>query len=319
MTGHQGAGVDRLAIGAALVTVTLWASAFVGIRAAAADLSPGSIALGRLLVGSAALGVPLALRGWQRPSRRDVALIAGSGLVWFALYNLALNEAERNVDAGTAAMLVNTGPIFIAILAGLFLREGFPARLLAGCAVAFAGTLIIGVATSSGSTVAGNPGWGIALCIVAAVAYAAGVTLQKPALRRVPALQLTWLACVVGALACLPFAPGLVAELGLASPVNVAWLVYLGLFPTALAFTTWAFALGRTPAGRLGSMTYLVPPIVIVLGWALLGEVPAPLALVGGALCVGGVIIARSTGRPRILRRPAPVAAATSAPRDPDA
>ena len=75
----------------------------------------------------------------------------------------------------------------------------------------------------------------------------------------------------------------------------MAWLVYLGLFPTAIGFTTWAFALSRTPAGRLGSMTYLVAPVVIVIAWALLAEVPPPLAVVGGALCIAGVAVARST------------------------
>ena len=302
-------GTDRLAIAAGLVTVVLWASAFVGIRALAGDLSPGSIALGRLAVGSIALGVLVALRPWQRPSNRDLLLIAGSGLVWFALYNLALNEAERNVDAGTAAMLVNTGPIFIAVLAGVFLGEGFPPRLLLGCAVAFAGTVVIGFATTSASTVSGDTTWGIALCLLAALAYAAGVTLQKPALRNVPALQVTWLACLVGMLACLPFAPGLVGELRASDPVDIGWLVYLGLFPTAIAFTTWAFALGRTPAGRLGAMSYLIPPVVIALGWLLLSEVPSSIAIAGGALCIAGVIVARSSGRPWARR-----SAATPAP-----
>jgi drug/metabolite transporter (DMT)-like permease len=56
MSNQSGQPVDRLALAAALVTVVLWASAFVGIRAAAVDLSPGSIALGRLIVGSLSLG-----------------------------------------------------------------------------------------------------------------------------------------------------------------------------------------------------------------------------------------------------------------------
>ena len=286
---------DRLAIVAALVTVVLWASAFVGIRAVAVDLTPGSIALGRLLVGAVSLGVLVALRPWVRPTRRELALIITFGLIWFAAYNLALNEAERNVDAGTAAMLVNTGPIFIAIFAGLFLGEGFPSRLLVGCVIAFAGTLVIGLATSTGSQIAGNASLGIALCVVAALAYAAGVTLQKPAVRRIPALEVTWLACVAGAIACLPFAPSLVRDVAAADPANVAWLVYLGLFPTAIGFTLWAWALSRTPAGRLGSMTYLVPPVAIVLGGLLLGEAPAPMAVVGGVLCIAGVAVARTT------------------------
>jgi len=82
-------------------------------------------------------------------------------------------------------------------------------------------------------------------------------------------------------------------DLGDASTTHIAWLVYLGLGPTALGFTTWAYALARTDAGRLGATTYLVPPISIVLGWALLGEAPQSLAYVGGALCLAGVIVAR--------------------------
>jgi drug/metabolite transporter (DMT)-like permease len=97
---------------------------------------------------------------------------------------------------------------------------------------------------------------------------------------------------------CLPFAPGLVTELGHAQPSNVAWLVYLGLFPTAIGFVTWAFALSRTRAGQLGSTTYLVPVVVIVISWLILGEVPTPLALAGGALCIGGVVVARSSWSP---------------------
>ena len=78
-----------------------------------------------------------------------------------------------------------------------------------------------------------------------------------------------------------------------ASAPAVAWTVYLGAFPTALGFTTWAFALSRTTAGRMGATLYLVPPIAVVLGWAILAETPPALALAGGALCLVGVFVAR--------------------------
>ncbi len=295
--------VERLAMAAALVTVVLWASAFVGIRDAASAFGPGSIALGRLLIGSAVLGILVAVRGWRTPTRRDLALIIGSGIAWFAFYNLVLNEAERTVDAGTASMLTNVGPIFIVLFAGFFLGERMPSRLLAGIAIAFAGAVVIGVATSAaaGEGASGAEAqWGIVLCLLAALAYAVGVTLQKPALRNVPALQVTWIACLTGAIVCLPFAPTLVTELAAAPIGMTAWLVYLGLFPTSIAFTTWAYALSHTPAGRLGSTTYLVPPIAIVLGWIMLAEVPPVVAIAGGALCIGGVVVARSRGRPRL-------------------
>jgi drug/metabolite transporter (DMT)-like permease len=302
-TTTERAGVDRLALAAALVTITLWASAFVGIRAVADDLSAGSLALGRLVVAAIALGIVVAIRPWRRPSGRELLLIAGSGVFWMALYSIALNEAERSVDAGTAAMLVNSGPILIAVFAGIFLGEGFPRRLMIGCVVALLGAAIIWLATSSAATAEANTAFGIALCLLAAVAYAAGVTLQKPALRKVSPLHVTWLACVFGAIACAPFGPALLAEVGVAPASSVAWLLYLGLFPTAIAFITWTFALSRTTAGRLGSTTYLIPPVAILLGWFVLGETPAVGAIVGGGVCIVGVVIARSTVRPWPLRR----------------
>jgi drug/metabolite transporter (DMT)-like permease len=280
------AGADGLALGAALVTVLLWASAFVGIRDAGADIGAGPLSLGRLLVGGAVLGALVFSRRERAMPRADVPRLLLVGLLWFAAYNVILNSAEHSVDAGTAAMLVNTGPIFIAVLAGLLLREGFPRTLLAGCAVAF----VIGLATSERSI---DAGWGAAECIAAAAAYAGGVVAQKPLLERTSGLQVTFLACMVGAVACLPYAPELVGDVRAASAPAIAWTVYLGVFPTAIGFTTWAYALRRTTAGRMGATLYLVPPVAVLMGWAVLGEAPPALALAGGALCLAGVVVAR--------------------------
>ncbi len=290
---------ERLALAAALVTVTLWASAFVGIRAAGEELSPGPLSLARLVIAAAVLGVIVAARREALPPRGDLGRLVVCGLLWFGAYNVALNAAEQRVDAGTAAMLVNTGPVLIAVLAGVLLGEGFPRALVAGCAVAFAGAVVIGLATADQGLQAG---WGAVLCLVAAVTYAGGVVAQKPLLARTSGLQITFLACVIGAVACLPFAPGLVDEAGRAGTGALLWAVYLGAVPTAIGFTTWAYALARTSAGRMGATTYLVPPLTILLGWLLLGETPPTLAVAGGGLCLAGVAVSRG-GLPRGLLR----------------
>ncbi len=288
---------DRtLVIAAALTSVTLWASAFVAIRFADRQLGAGPLALGRLLVGSVALGAAMVARSSPLPPRRALAGALTCGVLWFGVYNVALNAAERTIDPGTASLLVNTGPIFIAILAGSLLHEGFPRRLLAGCLVSFTGVALIGVGVSQHGLQAT---WAAALCVLAALAYAAGVVAQKPALRYAPALTITWMACTVGAVVCLPYAPLLVRQLGHAQTDTIAWMVYLGLFPTAIGFATWAYALARTDAGRLGVTTYLVPPIAVLLSWILLAQVPPVLALPGGILCLAGVALARSRTRRR--------------------
>ncbi|SFP40390.1 Threonine/homoserine efflux transporter RhtA [Geodermatophilus dictyosporus] len=294
-------------LAAVAVTVLAWASAFIGIRAVGEDLSPGALALGRLLVGTAVLALLSLGRGWVAPTRREWGLLVLCGVGWFGVYNVALNAAEQHLDAGTTAMLVNTGPILIAVLAGLVLGEGFPGRLVAGLVVAFAGVLLIGVAGRDG----GTDLLGVVLCLVAAVTYAAGVVAQKPVLRRLPPLQVTLTACAVGAVCCLPWSGVLAAELAVAPASSVLGAVYLGVVPTALAFSTWAYALARTPAGRLGVTTYLVPPLVVLLSWLLLDEVPPALAVAGGAVCLAGVALARSRGR---VRPPAARGAAGTAP-----
>jgi drug/metabolite transporter (DMT)-like permease len=278
------------ALGAALVTVALWASAFVAIRSASRQLSPEALALGRLAIASVALGLLVAVRREPLPALHDLPAIVFCGVFWFGLYNITLNEAETRVDAGTAAMLVNLGPILIAVLAGLVLREGFPRRLLAGCAIAFAGTAVIGSATSKHGIA---PSWSALLCVAAALFYAASVVAQKPLLTRNSPLTITWLACTFGVLVCLPWAGTLAHQLPHTHASAIGWMVYLALVPLTLGFLTWGYALARTSAGRMGSTTYLVTPIAIVLGWLLLGEVPPALAIAGGTLCLAGVYVAR--------------------------
>lgn len=280
------------ALAAALVTVPLWASAFVGIRSAGRAFAPGALSLGRLVVAVLALS---ALGRLPLPSRAALracwpALLA-CGLLWFAAYFVALSAGERRVDAGTAAMLVNVGPVLIAVLAGFLLGEGFPRTLFVGCAVAFAGVAVIAAAAEQHSATA----VGVLLCLAAALAYAGGVVAQKVVLRTLTGTQTIFLCCVIGMVACLPFAPQLVLQLSEAPDGSIGWLVYLGLAPTALGFSTWAFALRRTDAGRLAAMTYLVPPVSIVLGRLWLGESPATLANLGGALCIAGVVLSRRT------------------------
>ncbi|MEU2879731.1 DMT family transporter [Streptomyces sp. NPDC007070] len=290
---------SRRAAAAASVTVVLWASAFVSIRSAGAAYSPGALALGRLLAGAVALGALCLLRreGW--PPRAAWRGIAVSGLLWFGFYMVVLNWGEQQVDAGTAALVVNTGPLLIALLGARLLGDAMPPRLLAGLAVSFAGAVTVGLSMSGGG---GSSVLGVVLCLLAAVGYAFGVVAQKPALGHGSALQVTTFGCLIGAAACLPFAGQLVHEAARAPLSATLNMVYLGVFPTALAFTTWAYALSRTTASRMGATTYAVPALVVLMSWLLLGEVPGVLTLAGGVLCLAGVAVARS--RPR--RRPDP-------------
>jgi drug/metabolite transporter (DMT)-like permease len=277
------------------VTVLAWASAFIVIRGTAPYFSGGALALGRLIVGTVVLGVVVLLgRRWVAPNRREWLQIIGFGVLWFGAYNVALNIAEHSLDAGTTAMIVNIGPILIALGAGIFLREGIPRWLAIGAGVAFVGVLLIGFGTGFSGV---GSGTGVLWCLLAAITYSAGVLLQKPALKRLPNAQVTWLGCAIGMVVCLPFAGQLAQGLAAAPAPAILGVIYLGAIPTALAFSTWAFALSRMPAGQLGVTTYIVPALAIILGLIVFGEVPAPLAIAGGVVCLVGVALSRRRSR----------------------
>ena len=176
-----------------------------------------------------------------------------------------------------------------------------------GSALAFGGVALISVATSDGGD---SELIGVLLCLVSAVAYAISLVLQKPLMGSLAAVHITWLACSIGAISCLPFAGDLVTQVGDAPASSVWWLVYLGVFPTAIAFTTYAFALKYMSAGNLGVTTYLVPPITIVLGLVFLGEAPPTMAYAGGVLALVGVSVARRKPRPKVTDHAQPEAGA---------
>lgn len=282
---------------AIVVTLLAWSSAFIVIRGVAPHFAGGSLALARLSVGTVMLSLLLLGHRWVAPTKREWLLICSFGLAWFAVYNVSLNLSEHWLDAGTTAMIVNIGPILIAIGAGLFLGEKIPRWLGIGASVAFFGVVLIGF--SSGLAGIGD-GSGIVWALVAAISYAVGVLCQKPVLRRLPNRQVTFLGCAIGAIACTPFAGLLAHDLTRAPLASILGAIYLGVVPTAIAFSTWAYALSKMSVGSLAVTTYMVPTLVVVEAWLVFGEVPAPVAILGGTLCLVGVALSRRRSRAKL-------------------
>ncbi|WP_237111754.1 DMT family transporter [Nocardioides sp. WS12] len=277
------------------VTLVLWASAFVAIRHLGREVTPGALSLGRLLIAAIVLSALLARAPRTRFTRNELMLLVGCGVAWFGIYNLALNDSERRIDAATAAMVVQVGPILIALFAALFLGERLTGWLLVGMAIAFGGVVVIGSAMRGEG---GSDLDGVLLALLAAATYAIGVVCQKVLLRRLSGLEVTCYACWIGAIVCLPWVGDLGDVIRNGSTDTLLWIAYLGVFPTAIAFSTWAFALRYTDAGKQALTTFLVPAIATVMAWVLLDEVPPALAFAGGALCVVGVLVTRR--KPRV-------------------
>ena len=91
----------------------------------------------------------------------------------------------------------------------------------------------------------------------------------------------------------LVFAPGLSGAMADAPVGATLSVVYLGVFPTVVAYLALGYAFARMPASNVTSFLYLVPGLAFLIAWVWLGEVPTLLMFVGGALCLLGVLVTR--------------------------
>ena len=298
----QPGSLDPLSLGAILVTVLFWASAFAGIRAGLAHFSPGHLTLYRFLVASLALGVYALAARIPLPGGRDLVSIFGLSLLGITLYHAFLNFGELAVPAGTASLIIAAGPVLTALLASALGHERLSALGWGASALSFAGVALIVLGRTGGSG-AGSSGLGYTagalLILGAALCTSLYFVLQRPLLARLHPFHFTVWSLILGSLPFLVFLPGFGSELARAPLSAHLAVIYIGLFPAALAYLTWTFALSRVPASRVTSFLYVSPVLAIFIAWLWLGEVPSVLSLLGGAVALVGVVLLNTLGRVR--------------------
>ncbi|GLH73705.1 membrane protein [Geothrix limicola] len=229
------------------------------------------------------------------PDRADLSRIGLAGFLGISVYHVALNFGEVTVNAGAASMLISAGPVFTALLSALFLHERLTRLGWGGIFLAFAGVSLI--ALSSGGGLRFTPG--ALLILLAAAVAAVYAILSKQSLRRYTALQFTCYSIWAGTLPMLVFLPSLMRRFAVAAPPATFAVLYLGVFPAAIAYVLWNLALSRMPASLLSSFLYLSPVLASFIAWVWLGELPALLTVAGGALAILGVILVQTQGYDR--------------------
>lgn len=277
---------------ALLVCVTLWGSGFIGIRIALTAYSPSHLALLRFLAASATILLYAVFARVRPPSRKDLTYILTTGFISITVYHVALNAGERTVTGGAASMLVASAPIFSALLARVALDERLRVWGWIGIAVSFMGVSLIAIGEGGGV----HFSRGAFLVLLAAMATGISVVLQKHYLKTYNVTDFSTHLILAGTLFLLPFLPGLGTAIHHAPLKPTLAVVYLGVFPAAIAYLTWGYVLKRTPASIAASSLYTVPIFAILIGWMVLREVPSALSIGGGALAFAGVTLVNTKG-----------------------
>lgn len=282
--------IKILLLGTAVVGI--WGSAWVVVRAAISQqhLSPAGLALGRNLIASMAFAVVLL---WRRPpplQPGELLRLLLAGVVGMALYSLLAGWGQRSADAGTAAVIIQSAPVWTALGAWWLLGQSVGRSTWLGMAMALAGLALIGLGAKPG---AGGTLPDLAMLFGASLAFSGYSLWTQPIAARIGGWWPSAFAVWIGTLALLPWSGDALADLRSRPQATLTVWLFLGLLSTAAGYAAWTALTGLLPLARAAVFLYLVPVLALALGWAILGERPGALGLAGVGCILIGVVVAQ--------------------------
>jgi len=275
--------------GLTLAIGLIWGSAFLWIAIAVDTLDPGVVAFARVVLGAVALA--MFPRARRRIDKADWARVAAIAVIGNALPALLFAHAETELDSAVAGMLTSAAPLASLLIAGLMLRS-LPGRAQAiGITLGFGGIVLMTVPSLRGADAAPM---GVALVLIAVVAYGINGNLIVPMQQRYGGPALTMWALIVSSVVLLPFGVAGFGDSEFTAGPMLAVLV-LGVVGTGIARSLAATLAGRAGAPRMSTTTYLIPVVALALGATFRDEVIHPLAIAGvGVVLVGAWVATRA-------------------------
>ncbi len=271
-----------------VLVIIFWASAFIGIRHAVHEYHPFELALFRYIVASITLLIFAFIKKIHLPEIKDLAHFLITGVIGISIYNIALNYGELTTTAGEACFIVNMAPLFTSLMGFYFLKEKIRVNFIIGLGISFFGVSLMAFSFSNGIAIK----QGSLFVLVAAIAHSMYFILQKPLLQKYTPIEVTCYCLWSGTIAMFPFGYSFLGKISHVDLKYTISVIYLGIFPAAVAYLCWAVVLKNMDASKAASFLYTVPIIVILIGWIWLNELPSIISIIGGLIAITGVIYA---------------------------
>ena len=267
------------------VLAALWGASFMLMRFAAPAFGPIPLAALRV-VGASLLLVPLLLmRGQAGELRQHWRALLVVGVTNSTLPFLCFSYAALSITAGMSAIFNAATPLFGAVIAWLWLRDGLTAQRVAGLAIGFSG--VVWMAWDQASFKPGGTGWAVVVCLAAPLLYGLSANYTKRYLTGVPSLTVAAGSLLAGAL--LLGVPAVVWwPTVVPSAADWGAAVFLALACTALAYVLFFRLIANVGPARTITVTFLIPAFALLFGWLFLGEPMTPQMIGGCAVILIG-------------------------------
>jgi len=283
-------------------TLVLWSGNWIVARAVRDDVSPGIATFGRLVIVVLVL-LPLAWKNLLPRLRaldtRDRAVLAGLGLAGGGVH-LAMQWLGLHYTTATSGTLyLSTSPIFILLMAGMFLGERIVALQWAGVSVSFAGVALIAAQGDPAALAALSFNFGDLLAVGSMAMWSAYTILLRKRRDALNTVQLLLVVCTLGMLYMAPWLLWELAGAGRAQlkPAGVLAVLYSAIGSLLLAYAGWSYVVTRLGAARAGATLHLMPAIAVLMSAVFLAEYPQWFHFAGIALILAGVGLSSWAGR----------------------
>lgn len=280
----------------ALLVQGLWGMNFIAAKVGVDTLPPLMFTALRFVI-VAILVLPFVRRPRGRAWWGVLALSVTFGTLHFGIMFSALSQ----VDAATAAVVIQTGPPFSTLLGVLIFREAIGWRRILGLVLAFSGIVVV---AGEPHLPAATP---VLMLLASAFAWAVSNALVKKTANDLPAVATTGWLCLLAVpqLALLSWwlEDGHAAALQAASWQGWLSVLYTAIGGSLVAHSLWYALMRRHPMSLVAPWGLLAPILGIAAGILVLGEVATWQKFVGGAITLTGVAIIqiRSAGLGRAL------------------
>lgn len=276
----------------AFTTVFLWSSAFPITKFAAAAFTPNVLGLLRCSLAAVILLIIGRLKHIHGPKKTaHIPLFLLSGGMGFSLYMIFFNSGMLTLTSATSSLIIATTPVLTAIGASWFYREKIKPVGWCAIAAAFLGVAVLLLTDTSKGGLSG--GIGLFWTMAAALVFCCYNLMN----RKLLSLGYTAVECVTWSMVCgalwlMPFIGQALPQVMAAPSYSIIATVYLGAMPSATAYLLWSHAMSMAKkTSDVSNFQFLTPLLSAAMGFAMLGEVPAVMTMVGGLIIIVSIVV----------------------------